>query len=284
MPIGKRNRAGVRSTGCGLSTLLTTVAVAIGLACVAIASPLAAQSSVRVDVARANLDRQALEGLQQRYEAAAASPAYSEVLRQRAQLEAAKIRVRLEQGDFNVGDRIALTVQGNDDFSDTFTVQPGRVLVIPTVGEIPLAGVLSTELQGHLISYISGLLRDPQVQAKALIRVAITDGVAQPGFYVFPTDALLADAIMQAGGPVADAKMSEIRVERGTERIWEPAPLRAAVANGSTLEQLDLRGGDRVVVPRGGNRSTLNSIQQGLGFTAFVLSLPFMVLGMTRIF
>ena len=283
MPIGKRHRAGVRSTGYGPSTLLTTTAV-IGLACVAISSSLAAQNSVRVDATRAALDRPALEGLQQRHEAAAASPAYSEVLRQRAQLEAAKIRSRLEQGDFNVGDRIAIAVQDNADFSDTFTVQPGRVLIIPTVGEIPLAGVLSTELQGHLISYIGRFLRNPQVQAKALIRVAITGGVAQPGYYVFPTDALLADAIMQAGGPVFDANMNEIRVERGAERIWEPAPLRAAVANGSTLEQLDLRGGDRVVVPRGGNSSTLNSIQQGLGFTAFVLSLPFMILGLTRIF
>ncbi len=114
--------------------------------------------------------------------------------------------------------------------------------------------------------------------------MAITGGVAQPGFYVFPTDALLADAIMQAGGPAFDANMSAIRIERGTERIWEPAPLRAAVANGNTLEQLDLRAGDRVVIPRGGNSGTLNSIQQGLGFTAFVLSLPFMVLGLTRIF
>ncbi len=175
MPIGKRHRAGVRSTGCGQSTLLTTTAV-IGLACVAIASPLAAQSSVRVDATRANLDRLALEGLQQRYEAAAASPAYSEVLRQRAQLEAAKIRARLEQGDFNVGDRIAIAVQGNADFSDTFAVQPARVLIIPTVGEIPLAGVLSTELQGHLISYISRFLRNPQVQAKALIRVVSPQG------------------------------------------------------------------------------------------------------------
>ena len=181
MPIGKRHRAEVRSTGCGQSPLLATTAV-IGLACVAIAAPLAAQSSARGDATRANLDRLALEGLQQRYEAAAASPAYSDVLRQRAQLEAATIRARLEQGDFNVGDRIAIAVQDNADFSNTFTVQPGRVLIISTVGEIPLAGVLSTELQGHLISYISRFLRNPQVQAKALMRLAITGGVAQPGF------------------------------------------------------------------------------------------------------
>jgi hypothetical protein len=78
--------------------------------------------------------------------------------------------------------------------------------------------------------------------------------------------------------------MDEMRVERGTERVWEPAPLRAAVARGSTLEQLEFRAGDRVVVPRGGSSGTLGSIQQGLGFTAFVLSLPFMIVGATRIF
>lgn len=283
MPIRKRHRAVIRSAGCGQSTLLAATAV-IGLACVGIMSPLAAQSSVRVDATGANLDRSALEGLQQRYEAAAASSAYSEVLRQRAQLEAARIRARLEQGDFNVGDRIAITVQGHADLSNTFTVQPGRNLIIPTVGEIPLAGVMRTELQGHLVSYISRFLRDPQVQVKALMRLAITGGVTQPGFYVFPMDGLLADAIMHAGGPAADADMNAIRIERGTERIWEPALLRAEVANGSTLEQLNLRDGDRVVVPRGANSNTLNSIQQGLGFMAFVLSLPFMVLGLTRIF
>ena len=157
-------------------------------------------------------------------------------------------------------------------------------MILPTVGEISLAGVLSTELEGHLISHLGRFLRNPQVQVKALIRVAITGGVERPGFYVFPTDALLADAIMQAGGPAFDADMNEIRVERGTERVWEPAPLRAAIANGSTLGQLDIRDGDRVVVPRGASGGTLNSIQQGLGFVAFVLSVPFMLIGLTRIF
>jgi polysaccharide export outer membrane protein len=247
------------------------------------AGPIAGQTPNVRDPDRLNPTRADLEILLQRYEAAAESPAYSEVLRQRARLEASKIGARLQQGDFRVGDRVAIEVQGNADFSGTFTVEEGRKLTLSMIGEVPLTGVLRTELAGHVADYLGRFLRDPQVQARALISLAVVGGVLQPGFYTFPADALLSDVIMGAGGPASDANMNNISVERGRQVTWEPAQLRQALAEGTTVEQLSLQAGDRVVVAQGGS-GTLGSLQQVLGFTALVLSLPFMVVGATRIF
>src|ERR1043166_2314097 len=43
------------------------------------------------------------------------------------------IRERLENGDFNVGDRIALRVANVPSLTDTFTVRGGRVLELPDI-------------------------------------------------------------------------------------------------------------------------------------------------------
>ena len=55
--------------------------------------------------------RESLEALYHRYQASAESPAYSEVLRAEAQRLAAGVQQRLENGDFQIGDRIRLAVE-----------------------------------------------------------------------------------------------------------------------------------------------------------------------------
>src|SRR5688500_10175407 len=64
------------------------------------------------DAAQIQLSRTDLEQLLARYETNAASPAYSEALRGQARRQAALIRARLEEGDFQIGDQIALSVEG----------------------------------------------------------------------------------------------------------------------------------------------------------------------------
>ena len=45
--------------------------------------------------------------------------------------EAALVRLRLENGDFQSGDRLLLHVEGESELSDTFTVGPTRELQLP---------------------------------------------------------------------------------------------------------------------------------------------------------
>jgi len=153
-------------------------------------------------------------------------------------------------GAFQVGDRILLRVDGDSGLSGTFAVGPGPALPLPVIGEIPLVGVRRSDVEAYLIRELARYLKDPVVHAKALIRLSIIGDVEHPGFYFVPADAVLADALMQAGGPTREAKVRAIRIERDGKPILAGDSLQLAFARGLTVEQAGVRDDDRFVVPR----------------------------------
>jgi protein involved in polysaccharide export with SLBB domain len=130
------------------------------------------------------------------------------------------------------------------------------MIVLPEIGSIPLAGVLRSELQAHLATQIARFIRDPVVHARSLVRIEIMGAVGSPGFYTVPSDMLVSDALMLAGGPQASAQLDKTRIERGDEVIWEAEDLREAVIEGRTLDQLSVRAGDGIFVPQQSSRLT----------------------------
>ena len=252
------------------------------LACLLLGAPVAsAAQQPDWDPGRVLVTREDLQNLLQRLEQAATSPTYSQPVRDRARADAALLRTRLTEGDFQVGDRILLVVEGEQALSDTFAVRDGRVLRLPTIGDVALAGVLRSELEPHLLATMAKFLRNPVVRARSLIRLSMLGEVARPGFYVVPTDMVITDALMLAGGPTPTARLQKLRIERGSELVWSEAPLQEAIAAGRTVEQLNLRAGDQVVVPRRGtgffNESTLRTI-------SILLAIPAAIYGLTQLF
>src|SRR2546425_7743848 len=55
---------------------------------------------------------------------------------------------------------------------------------------------------------------------------------------------------MQAGGPTRDAKVPAMRIERDADTFLQGDSLQLAFAHGLTVDQVGLRDGDRIVVPR----------------------------------
>jgi len=227
---------------------LSFVAAVLGLL-VSHAVPASAQTGTEWDARRSQMTRSALEELLAQYEGVGGSSAYSDDLRERARYEADLIRTRLREGDFQTGDQILLEVEGETALTGRFVVEPGPKLVLPVIGEVPLKGVLRSELEAHLHEHVSRFIVNPVVRARALIRISIFGAVAHPGFHVSPADALLTDVLNQAGGPAANANLEKMRVERSGEKIWGEAALQQAIIEGRTLDQLSMRAGDRIVVP-----------------------------------
>jgi polysaccharide biosynthesis/export protein len=178
----------------------------------------------------------------------------------------------------HVGDRILLRVEGEPQLSDTFAVTPGPTLTLPVIGEISLAGVSRGDVERDLTQALGRFVRNPVVRARVLVRLAILGEVQRPGFYAVPADAMASDAIMAAGGPTREAKVSEARIERDGTRLWSGRNLQRALAQGMTLAEMRLRSGDRIILPR---RHDAALTVQLLGI---LVTIPAAIYGLSRLF
>lgn len=213
------------------------------------ALPASAQERPNLDPTRPGITRAELIALRALLDSAAQSTAYGPALRTQARYQAGEAQARLTDGDFQVGDRVILSVEGQQALADTFDIGAGRILALPVVGSVSLKGVLRTELESHLKTHIAKIIVDPVVLARPLIRIAVIGEVREPGYYAISIDAPLTDAVMEARGPTAAAALGNIRIERGTSTLYSGSTLQQAIADGKTLDDMNLRAGDRLVVP-----------------------------------
>ena len=241
--------------------------MALWLLCSAAAPALAQQADVGGGTVLATRERLTLELA--RLERDGSGPARG---------AAALIRSRLATGDFQAGDRVYVRVEGEPQLTDTFTLAPGPALELPQVGAVALAGVLRSELKGRVETHLAQYLRDPVVTVRPLIRILVEGDVARPGFYAAGPQQPLSDVITAAGGFTQRAKASAIRVERGSDRIWSGAPLQQALGQGYSLDQLNLRAGDRLLVP------TRGDAERTLRILGVVITIPIAIYSLTRIF
>jgi protein involved in polysaccharide export with SLBB domain len=221
--------------------------------------------------ARPLASRASLEELVRRLEKDRADPALL-----------ARVRARLTEGDFQTGDRILLEVRDEPSLTDTFAVSPERELRLPspTIGVLPLRGVLRSEFEPAVTAYLAQFLRRPVVSARPLLRLSVQGEVVRAGFYGVPADAVLSDALMAAGGTTKDADMKKIRIERDGEALWQGRSLQEAVAAGHTLDQALLRDGDQIVVAKRKD----GGFQDNLRFLWIVVSLAGGIYGLSRAF
>ena len=255
------------------------------LAALGAATPLMGQVAPGGSRVSGYMSRDDLSALVVRLDGAIRAPAYSERFKARAKAQAAEVRSRLDAGDFQVGDRVLLVVQGESALSDTFTVGQGNELLLPVVGAIPLRGVLHAELESHVTAQLARRIREPRVQARPMVRIAIEGAVARPGFYSVPVGALLGDALMAAGGLAPTGRADEARLERSGRDVLSATAFRQAVVLGRTLDQLDVRAGDRVVVPaRGVGLGGIGQAEGAVRTLGLLISLPLTVFALTQVF
>jgi hypothetical protein len=246
-----------------------------------LAAPLGAQVSAGQGEERLYMSRAALTDLLNFYDGSAASPAYGDRLRDRARAEAQQVRTRLEDGDFQVGDRLVIQLEGQEALSDTFTVGAGRVVRLPELGEVDLQGKLRSELEPVLLDFVGRFVREPRLLSQSLIRIQFDGAVARPGFYTMPSETPLPDAIMLAGGPTGQVKLDEIRVTRVGRQVLTGEMIQRALAEGRTLDELGLQAGDRVTVPE---RFPLGSAESAVRTLSLLATLPLTVAALIALF
>ena len=191
----------------------------------------------------------------------------------------AVLQQRLADGDFHAGDGVALSVDGEQVFTDTFVVNTARALDLPMVGVVSMRGVLYSEIEPYLTQQLRRVLRDPTVHARGFFRLAVTGAVPRPGYYLVPGDAPLSETLRVAGGLNSNAKLNDTRALRGGEEVMDKAAVRFALSKGQTLEQLSLRSGDELSVPGDNSVSTFEVIKT----VSILLTIPLTIYALTQI-
>ena len=217
----------------------------------ALAAPVYGQADLRSDPTSAVRTRAELADLVASYELVLSSPAYSDAIKQETRLLADRIRDRLTNGDFKRGDGVALRVEGEPSLPATVPVLSGAsgpILSLPVFGEVPLHGVLRSEVEARITESLSQFIRDPVVQAEGLMRISVQGSVGTPGFFTVAADMLISEVLMAAGGPAQGADLDDITIGRGSELLMAGEEMREALRLGRTLDQLNLQAGDELVV------------------------------------
>ena len=130
--------------------------------------------------------------------------------------------------------------------------RPGPMIMLPVIG-VDAADRRAPHRAWRRISTtaVGRYFKQPVVHARALVRLAIEGEVAHPGFYAVPTDVVLGDVLMAAGGLTTEAKMTEPEDRPGRTRSHRRRTSSSSRwRRVSTLDDLGLRAGDRIYIPR----------------------------------
>jgi len=270
-----------------LDTMIRSRAVSLGAALLLVGSvgrtAAAQQSSDSAAATRLMASRDTLQAILQRLDPTSGGTGGTDSASggdTRSRTLVQQLRFRLDRGDFQAGDRIRLQVDSEPQLSDTFPVGPNQEVVLPVIGVLSLHGVLRSELQAAMTRELGRFLRDPIVRATPLIRLSIIGEVNKPGFYLLPPTAVVSDAVTAASGPTQIARVEKMWVERGGRRFIEGQPLQQVIAEGRTLDDANIRPGDKFVVPSNKSGNLFETVRT----ISIILSIPLTIYTLTKIF
>ena len=131
------------------------------------------------------------------------------------------------------GDRIKVTVYGEDNLNGVYDIDPSGVVSLPLAGVVRAAGRTKLELQREIARrYKSEYLQDPKVTVEvANFRPFYVLGEAEkPGEYPYRSGLNIISAVSTAGGFTYRASRTTILIQHFGEGIWREYPLSPAVA------------------------------------------------------
>ncbi len=171
--------------------------------------------------------------------------------RKKMESDLAASKVRLVEGDFQLGDRFLITItQDAVSRSDTATVRDSLMVSLVGLPDVSLKGALRSELNERLSTHVARFLRNSSVRTIVFTRIGIFGGVGRPGYYAASPDQPISELLQLAGGPAVDARVNELELKRNDKVLLSAKAARTAFKEGRTLEQLDVRSGDEIFVPQ----------------------------------
>jgi polysaccharide export outer membrane protein len=168
------------------------------------------------------------------------------------------------------GDELDVTVYGATDLSGHNRVSADGNISMPLIGYVRVAGLSSSEAEGAIEAKLrqNHVVLDPQVSVYVKeysgSGISVAGEVAKPGFYSALGPHRLFDVLQAAGGPTdkaADKVLINHRDQKDATTVHiskDPAEMAA--------NNVDLRPGDTVVVPKAGIVYVLGEVTRPGGY------------------
>jgi protein involved in polysaccharide export with SLBB domain len=141
------------------------------------------------------------------------------------------------------GDRISVTVFGEDNITGEYDVDPQGTVSLPLAGRMKVKDMTAQQFEAALTNRLGhGLVTNPQV-AVAVVKYRpfyILGEVKNPGAYPYYSGATVLNAVALAGGYTYRASTSNISVVRPDSKDHDPQ---------LASEEAYLEPGDIVIVP-----------------------------------
>jgi polysaccharide export outer membrane protein len=161
---------------------------------------------------------------------------------------------------FGPGDRLVLFLTGDVEKSNQLTVTRDGFVVIPSVGQVNVAGLTRAQLEDALYTRLgkvySGIRRGPGATTRFYIDVAsmganqifVNGDVKEPGSYRMSRAGTVMNALYLAGGPTENGSMRAVQVKRNGETVATLDVYDYAL-NGDAAHDVRLETNDVVFVP-----------------------------------
>jgi protein involved in polysaccharide export with SLBB domain len=145
-------------------------------------------------------------------------------------------------------DAVEITIWRQPDLSGRYYVDADTNINIPLVGTMPVKHVPYDSLRTMLLDKFDNYYTDVHVDITFYYRINIFGEVKAPGYYYVQSEDNLANLLAQAGGPTDRGSLSGIRILNfGEERRVD---FDAILKSGENIDELYMRPGDVVIVPR----------------------------------
>ena len=130
------------------------------------------------------------------------------------------------------GEKIKVTVFGEDRLSGEYEIDPGGNVSLPLAGTVKAAGLSQRELEAALTKKFQGeYLRDPKVtvEVASFRPFYILGEVTKPGEYPYKGGLNVLSAIALAGGSTYRASRSSVMIQHAGEAGFKEYPLSPTI-------------------------------------------------------
>lgn len=146
------------------------------------------------------------------------------------------------------GDIIRISVWGQESYSGQFQIDEEGLLHYPIIGELNTTDMSLAALRDTVRAGLQRLFTNPFVTITPLFRIAVLGQVLKPGLYTVDPTLSVLDIVALAGGATPAGNLEKIKLYRGGAESNVNYEQTALV--GHTLQQVGVRSGDEIMVPR----------------------------------